>query len=200
MEEYSNDEIFFISLSSIIDIDCIKRFDCGHQFINDFLEKEALEVNSKNIARTTLLYNNTKKELIGFFTLSTGVIQFINTNNKVTGAEPPEKSSEDRKFKFPVIDLSYLGIDKKYQNQRFGTLLINEIFTKTGIIGSHIAYTHVAVDALFTCTDFYEKLGFKYWKFSPENVECYVDKFPMIIDYISVVDAISLETYAAIDI
>lgn len=197
MLDYSDDEISFISLSSILDIDCINRFECGKPIIDNFLRNEAVEINSKNIARTTLLYNCTKNELIGFFTLGTAVLEFVNN---VNGASLPERSEGDMRFQFPVIDLSFIGVDRKYQNNRFGTLLMNEIFTKVGIMGSHVAYTHLAVDSLWDCTEFYEKSGFNYWKYDPEEIETFIEKFPMVIDYWSIVNSIEFENYNPIDI
>jgi len=95
-----------------------KAFDCGIHELNEFLQKTARQHRDKGISNTfVLLDENVPQKIMGFFTLSFLEVDVTCLPEKYSNKLP--KSS-----RLPAAKLARLAIDKHYQGQGYGELLL----------------------------------------------------------------------------
>lgn len=63
---------------------------------------------------------------------------------------------------FPAVNLSFLAVDKKFQGQGLGKLLLQDVLVKTAAMADHVGFYALTVQAIDNETaEFYSKLGFE---------------------------------------
>ena len=109
------------------------------------------KINLNIILGTTYIATN-GKSILGFVTVSIAVLVNDDIENILKKRLP--------NYPLPVLKISRLAVDKKYQNLGIGRKLLKAMFefaieqkNKTGCIG-------VVVDAKKEAVSFYKKLGF----------------------------------------
>ena len=126
-------------------------FSCGNIELDNFFKKYAGQNQFKHYIGTTYVATN-GKSILGFVTVSIAVLVNDDIENILKKRLP--------NYPLPVLKISRLAVDKKYQNLGIGRKLLKAMFelaieqkNKTGCIG-------VVVDAKKEAVSFYKKLGF----------------------------------------
>jgi predicted GNAT family N-acyltransferase len=123
----------------------IAEFDCGEEKINDYLKNTARESNKNNFSRLHLAFvDNT---LVGYYTLSNYSIK----NHGVTDAPTT----------LPCLLIGRLGVDLKFQGQRYGERLVLDAILKCKKINQYTAAYYIIVHSKNnSISPFYQKYRF----------------------------------------
>ena len=145
--EVENIEILNVSE---VDQSLLKRFHCNEPNLAAFLNNLAITYNNAGIGNTTVIIDDDRKAVIGYYTLKC-------TNVKVFD----EEMHYEPRF-IPAIEVSRFAVDKKYEGIGFG----KQIFSFALDVIDDVRKKIVGVQAviLFSLPDvtaFYEKFGFQ---------------------------------------
>ncbi|MDO9010930.1 MAG: GNAT family N-acetyltransferase [Gallionella sp.] len=127
-------------------------FDCGEPALNHYLQHLAGQHSRKNVSRTFIAL--TRDTLAGFYSLSMAESQL---------AELPDQTRHKlpRQYPVPVARLSRLAVDKTFQGQRIGEILLMNALARCARIAGEIGTVGVIVDAKHDRAQrFYLKYGF----------------------------------------
>ena len=131
----------------------IEDFDCGDEDLNAFLREDALIQQEQELSRTTLF---TKKgELVGFCTLLTDKLVLSKEIRKTL--EPEYIPYKD----IPALKLGRFALQKKYQQQGVGTLMIKYALGKALNVSEEVGCRVMTVDAYKQRLEWYMKRGFE---------------------------------------
>jgi GNAT superfamily N-acetyltransferase len=130
------------------------NFDCGDEDLNEFILNDSM----KNIkSRLSVVYLcKYKGEIVGYVAVSNDSIKIRKEDKKRIGKKIGTKYSH-----YPAIKIGRLGIDKKYQNKKVGTTIIDWTIGLGIKIGSEVGTRYLSVDAYIKSQTFYEKNEFK---------------------------------------
>lgn len=144
----------------------IGDFDCGNQDLNDFLLNEA-KLFSKYLLSVTYIIEQ-RGDVVAFFSLSNDKISIPDSDKatwrKIKSKFPHRKHRSD----YPAVKIGRLGVSKKYQHLRIGSIIINAVRTMY-MQENRAGCTFITVDALKEAIPFYIKNGFKFLKKSEKN-------------------------------
>lgn len=144
----------------------IGDFDCGNQDLNDFLLNEA-KLFSKYLLSVTYIIER-RGDVVAFFSLSNDKISIPDSDKstwrKIKSKFPHRKHRSD----YPAVKIGRLGVSKKYQRSRIGSVILNAVRTMY-VEENRAGCTFITVDALKEAVPFYLKNGFKFLKKSEEN-------------------------------
>ena len=130
-----------------------KRFDCGNNQLNIFLQKTARQHITKGMSRTFVLINDkNSKEILGFYSLSICEVE--------TDYLPPiiAKKYPDQ---VPALKLARLAVSKNYQHKGYGSYLIGNAVEKVIVISENVGIIGLFVDAKDNqAKEYYEQFGF----------------------------------------
>lgn len=129
----------------------LKSFDCGNEDLNIFIRNFAWPNDRNGIGKTYVLMN--KNTICGFFTLSSAQIK------RSTLIDEP--SANLPRYPIPAIRLARLAVDKKYQKQGLGSLLLKEALIKIVNASNVVGIYLVVVEPKLNAIGFYKKYGFK---------------------------------------
>lgn len=198
MNKQSNtiiDNLEVINIRSFVDVQKCDDFDCGIGFINNFFQKEAYESDLKNFARTTLLFDGHNKRILGFYTLTASVVSFHENYDGYRKFEKP--SGHETVTEIPALDLSFFAVDKYYQEQGFGRVMMEYLYKQLVFeVGLYLGFAFLLVESLNHCTEFYEKVGFMHLIGEPN---CYLEKHKMVIAFPNIVDYVIESTRKRIE-
>lgn len=63
---------------------------------------------------------------------------------------------------FPAVSLKFLAVDRRYQSQGLGKLMLQDVFVKTATLAEYVGFYALTVEAIDEETAiFYAKLGFE---------------------------------------
>lgn len=129
-----------------------ESFDCGNEFLNDWLKKFALVNNRSNSAKTFVVCED--NTVIGYYSLAMGSVDYEAATLRI-------KKGLAR-HPIPVIVLAKLAVDLDYQKKRIGVSLLKDAFLKSLMISEHIGTRAVFVNAKDdNAKKFYERHGFQ---------------------------------------
>jgi predicted N-acetyltransferase YhbS len=129
-----------------------ERFDCGNEFLNDWLKKFALVNSRSNSAKTFVVCEDNK--VIGYYSLAMGSVDYEAATLRI-------KKGLAR-HPIPVIVLAKLAVDLDYQKKRIGVSLLKDSFLRSLMISEHIGTRAVFVNAKDDhAKTFYEHHGFQ---------------------------------------
>lgn len=131
----------------------IKTFDCGNDMINSFVYKSMKKRVKKHLSQAYVLLDLEDDEhFIGFYTLDTFSIarESFGLENRPSGFPPV----------IPVIKLSMLGVDKRFQGKGIGQRLLKDSFLKTIQISKLAGCAGIYLLAEKDAVNFYKNLGF----------------------------------------
>lgn len=115
------------------------NFDCGNEVLNHYLRAIARQHNKKGISRTFVLVDSSQPQtIIGFVTLALCEIRAVQLPNKWSKKYPATIAG---------VKLARLAVDKKYQRQGIGEILMVEAMKRALIIADNAGVIGLFVDA-----------------------------------------------------
>jgi N-acetylglutamate synthase-like GNAT family acetyltransferase len=128
----------------------MKRFDCGNEMINRFVQKSLLKRVKKHLSRAYVL-TDSRMRFLGFYTLDTfSIHRELFELDRSTGLPPA----------VPVIKLGMLGIDHSLQGRGLGKRLLRDAFLKVTEVSRIAGCAGVYLLAEENAIGFYTSLGF----------------------------------------
>jgi GNAT superfamily N-acetyltransferase len=130
-------------------------FDCGEPALNEYLRNTARQHLQKGIANTYVLaYRGEPRRILGFFTLA-----FLEVN---ISQLPAGHRKRLPKSQLPAAKLARLAIDKRFQGNNYGRLLLVDAMRRlavavrnaAGVVGLFVDSKNPRV------AGFYQKFGF----------------------------------------
>lgn len=129
------------------------NFDCCVDELNKYLQRYASQDIKRRIARVFVICPDNSKDIIGFYSLSASSI-------KVTSL-PSQLAKKLPKYPVPVSLLGRLAVDKNYQGQGVGGLLLADAIKRVIKASETIAIYALLVTAKNeTAKKFYLHYGF----------------------------------------
>lgn len=129
-----------------------KRFDCGVDALNNFLQLQANQQHKKDQARTYVIEDLARpNHIVGFYTLSM---------NKVDLSELPGKYAGRNDYVIGGL-IARLGVDHRYQKQGIGGLLLVDALFRLLQASEISGFPVITVDAKDGVAEFYLKYGFQ---------------------------------------
>lgn len=115
----------------------------------------ALKYETNNVFKTFILVDIKKGKIVGFYSLCVGSKRVFKEFKKLKSLPTVENNKE-----LPTVELIWFGIDNKYQGQKLGTALMENVFQTAYDISKRAGVSFLAVNSLKRTKKFYEKLNF----------------------------------------
>ena len=130
------------------------RFACGKVMLDNYIQKQAKQ-DIKAKVSVCFVLSDDDKEIKGYYTLSNGSIPRSQLPDSIIRQHPKYKD-------LPVTLLGRLAIDKKFQHQKLGSLILLDALKRSFDISvTSLASSAVVVDPMDQeAIDFYTKFGF----------------------------------------
>ena len=134
-----------------------KSFDCGTEELNAYLARFSFQNQRSNIGRTfiaTDASNNQsgKKEVLGYYTLSTGQIE----------AEILPSQLKHPRYPVSIVRIARLAVSNNHKGKGLGGEILYSALSKISNISKMIGIYAVVVDAKDqSAKSFYEHYGFE---------------------------------------
>lgn len=133
----------------------VNSFDCGKEPLNKFIKNKANKSQKRSEFRTFVAQFDGDRECAGYYTLQVG-------SDTVPEIRKHKESYVGSYVSFPAVNLSYLAVNKKFQGQGIGKLLLQDVFVKTAAMAEHVGFYALTVQAIDKETAvFYSNLGFE---------------------------------------
>lgn len=191
MKDINKAKVKACRMSSFILSDSVKKFDSGNKLIDDFFKNEALEFDEKNIAATTIYYDEITEDVVGFYTIAAGIVSIKTSKIDLKRIEIP--TTRQTMEEFPSVNLNYFAVDKEYQNQRVGTAMMYHLFLD--LVKSNydhgIGFSCIFLEALNGAYDFYEQIGFE--PIYPYQEKMYLSSYQMMMSVNKLIDLVRLD-------
>lgn len=131
-----------------------KAFDCGEDSLNLYLTRYANQDIRRRVSRVFVASPPTElQRVIGYYCLSAGSLAEADLPESIRRQLP--------RYPVPVALLGRLAIDKSFQGQGFGAVLIADALQRIALASQVMAVYAVIVDALHeSAAAFYRQLGF----------------------------------------
>ncbi len=129
-------------------------FDCGEAPLNDYLRHQASQDVRRGVARAFAATPVAAAERIaGFFTLSAASVQ--------AEALPEAWRKKLPRYPVPVALLGRLAVDRLFQGQGLGSILLADACRKVSVASRTLAVAGIVVDAKTpAAAGFYRHFGF----------------------------------------
>ncbi|MGV7963452.1 GNAT family N-acetyltransferase [Photorhabdus tasmaniensis] len=130
----------------------INDFYCQHETLNEWLSRRALKNNKLGASRTFVICKEGTKDVIGYYCLSAGSINHIESTPSLKRNMPDS---------IPVVLLGRLAVDVEYQGKKLGALLIQDAWKRVASTAEQVGISAIIVHALDkSAQTFYTRLGF----------------------------------------
>ncbi len=129
-------------------------FDCGESSLNTYLQRYARQ-NIKNRINRVFVASpvESNKTIVGYYTLSAGSIRADDL--------PLAQKQRLPNYPIPVALLGRLAVDKQYQGQRLGTIMLADAVQRVEQASEVLAVYAIVVEALNpSVAKFYQNFGF----------------------------------------
>ncbi len=137
------------------------HFCCGEDSLDNYIRKQASQDLKKKVAIVFVLVDFPNTDVIAYYTLSAYTIELANLNKSFAKQLP----------RYPLLPATLLGrlaVDRTYQGQHFGELMLIDALTKALLATAQIASLAVIAEALDSpAANFYQKYGFEKFKQNP---------------------------------
>lgn len=131
------------------------NFSCGTAMLNNYFKRQAGQDVRRKLSTCFILADQVSDKIKGYYTLSGNSIP-----NKLIPASVREKLPKSY-VSIPVILLGRLAVDKNYQGQGIGKILLIDSLKRCYKTSASIGAFAVIVDPLdMDAETFYEKYGF----------------------------------------
>jgi predicted GNAT family N-acyltransferase len=145
---------------SEVDFELLQTFNCEiNSDLTNFIHLMAHDYEKRQIARTFILINEAKNEVVGYFTIS---MKSLSTNGmSKTSIKKIDGVSNSRVCIHSFL-IGQLGISDKYAEYKLGTLLLDDAFLKIEMAHDLVAGRYILVDAVNheKVINFYSEYGF----------------------------------------
>ena len=143
-----------------VELSLLDTFSCEiNSDLTNFIRCVANDFEERKIARTFVLVNYEKNEIVGYFTIST---KSLSTNGmSKTSIKKIDGISNSRVCIHSFL-IGQLGISDNYADYKLGTLLLDDAFFKIELAHDLVAGRYILVDAVnhTKVIDFYKEYGF----------------------------------------
>ncbi len=126
-------------------------FSCGEIELDYYFQKFAGQNQFKHFVGTTYIATD-DKEIFGFVTVSSGSLSRDNL--------PQNLQKKFPNYPLPILHITRIGVDVKYQNRGIGKELMFSAFKLALEQKERVGCIGVVVDAKVDAVTFYQKLGF----------------------------------------
>lgn len=128
-----------------------KKFDCGEQSLNTYVQRYARQ-NAENDLGETYVLTNDDQNILGFYTISTASLNYDAY---------PENDGLPR-YEIPSALIGRLAVDQNHQGNGYGKLLLIDALKRILEISEEIGIHCITVDAKDdNARKFYENFGFE---------------------------------------
>jgi predicted GNAT family N-acyltransferase len=135
------------------------KFDCSEPALNNYLKNQI----SQDVARKAnvpVLAVNPQDEVIGFYTLSSGSVEFSNF--------PASLKKKIAPYPVPIARIGRLAVDNSTKGQGLGKNLLFHAIDRVEEVAEKIGIRAIVVDAKNqNAENFYLKYGFQYLQNTP---------------------------------
>jgi len=132
-----------------------KDFDCGNQLLNDYLKTQAGQDVKRKLSVCFVLADSDTNVIQGYYTLSSSSIPLSSFSEQIQKKLPKSYKS------IPTILLGRLAIDKRYQGNGFGKILLMDALKRSYGISNQISSFGIIVDPIDDhARAFYQKYDF----------------------------------------
>lgn len=114
-------------------------FNCGQDSLNRYLLQYASQHQKKNIGRVYLATKIGEKQILGYYTLANGSVEF---------ATVPNSKGLPKDYPIPVVLLARLAIDQSMQGQGLGAVLLADSIKRVLSVSEITAVYALIVDAI----------------------------------------------------
>lgn len=129
-------------------------FDCGKELLNNYLKKQVSQDIKRKLSACFVLSEN-GADIQGYYTLSNNSIPLSQI------PEPIQKKLQKSYNSIPTTLLGRLAIDKKYQGQGIGKILLIDALKRSYELSLEIGSFAVVVDPIDQEAErFYQKYDF----------------------------------------
>ncbi len=126
-----------------------ESFDCGEESLNDFLKKYAGQNAKRGLGKTFVAVLPTERKVRGYYTLSSGSVEFENFQEKLP------------RYPIPTVHLGRLAVDDSMKGQGLGALLLIDALERAVKVADELGIYAVELYALNeNAKRFYLKYGF----------------------------------------
>lgn len=155
-----------ISFEKVENASAFADFKCGIESLDDFIRNE---LQDYMVMGCETFCVKIEEEVAGMFCLSTHSLFLSDAvKEKMEEGLKPSPIIEERPYwefinSFPAVEISYLAVDKRFQGQRIGTFIVEEIMKYVAKKADQ-EYDFVTVRAYntdaYSAIPFYRKCGF----------------------------------------
>ena len=132
-----------------------KDFDCGKELLNDYLKTQAGQDIKRKLSVCFVLADSETKVIQGYYTLSNNSIPLSSFSEHIQKKLPKSYKS------IPTTLLGRLAIDKKYQGNGIGKILLIDALKRSNGISNEIGSFGIIVDPIDEeAKGFYQKYDF----------------------------------------
>jgi len=132
-----------------------KDFDCGKELLNDYLKTQARQDVKRKLSACFVLADSETKVIQGYYTLSNNSIPLSSFSEEIQNKLPKSYKS------IPTTLLGRLAIDKKYQGNGIGKILLIDALKRSYGISNEICSFGIIVDPIDDeAKGFYQKYDF----------------------------------------
>lgn len=114
-----------------------ENFDCGVPVLNQFLQRLARQQAAKNFNRTYVAAKPESSQILGYYVISSGSVDFQNWPQNVTLPRYP----------VPIARIGRLAVATAAQGSGLGTRLLRHAMSLSAELASKIGLYAVVVDA-----------------------------------------------------
>lgn len=136
-------------------------FCCGQDSLDNYIRKQASQDLKKKVAIVFVLVDSPSTDVIAYYTLSAYIIELADLSESFAKKLP----------RYPLLPATLLGrlaVDRTYQGQHLGELILIDALTKALLATAQVASLAVIAEALDEpATNFYQKYGFQKFKQNP---------------------------------
>ncbi|MEG3928616.1 MULTISPECIES: GNAT family N-acetyltransferase [unclassified Microcoleus] len=136
-------------------------FCCGQDSLDNYIRKQASQDLKKKVAIVFVLVESSNTDVIAYYTLSAYTIELADLNESFAKKLP----------RYPLLPATLLGrlaVDRTYQGQHLGELILIDALTKALLATAQVASLAVIAEALDEpAANFYQKYGFQKFKQNP---------------------------------
>lgn len=136
-------------------------FCCGQDSLDNYIRKQASQDIKKKVAIVFVLVDSPNTDVIAYYTLSAYTIELADLNESFAKKLP----------RYPLLPATLLGrlaVDRTYQGQHLGELILIDALRKALLATAQVASLAVIAEALDEpAANFYQKYGFQKFKQNP---------------------------------